>query len=289
MSRLIDAVTFGFLALLAVVAPPGRAADGPTTAPASRRAKDAAATRVLYVEGYPRWDYRYLVQWLARDRGVLSSVYLASADPKATQPGDRPISRVPETADEFAGYEVVILGDVDPRLLTDQQMTLLARRVEAGAGLVMLAGARHDPAAYRGTPLAAALPVELPAEPARAGGVVKEGFQIVVTAEGKRSPCFRFRDDPASNEKALAELDPLFWSAAGVTAKPGATVWAVHPTPGADGKRAPLMVAGEHGKGRVLYIGFDDTWRWRRMAGEASAFDAFWTGAIRAVAPPSRR
>jgi hypothetical protein len=68
-------------------------------------------------------------------------------------------------------------------------------------------------------------------------------------------------------------------------ARPAAEVLAEHPTEraaegGAGGAALPLMVAGQFGRGPVLYLGVDETWRWRYRDGEPF-FDAFWTQAIR--------
>ena len=51
--------------------------------------------RVLYVEGYPRWDYRYLQSVLVREESIRSSVLLVSADRGFAQEGDVPITRLP--------------------------------------------------------------------------------------------------------------------------------------------------------------------------------------------------
>ena len=64
--------------------------------------------RVLYVEGVPRWEYRYLKNLLLREESIESSIMLLSADRTFAQEGDRPISRLPVTSDEFDDFDVVI-------------------------------------------------------------------------------------------------------------------------------------------------------------------------------------
>src|SRR5207249_5022284 len=80
-----------------------------------------AKIAVVYVDGYPRWEYRYLKNEMIRDTTVDISCLLTSADPSFAQEGDRPIKRFPESIQELLDYDVVIFGDVDPRQFTDNQ------------------------------------------------------------------------------------------------------------------------------------------------------------------------
>lgn len=277
---------------------------------------------VLYVEGYPRWDYRFLRTELIRDRSIEVSILLTSAEEGFAQEGNRPIRRFPETMDELLPFDVVILGDVDPRQFTDAQLELLAEFVGSkGGGLMMVAGPRHAPWAYRGSAIEPVLPVAwtsagpdaavgLSAREAatsgRAGdrdrrsgrvpgaslresiglGNLTVGFRPIVTSEGLRSGVFRFFADPEVNEQFLRnDLQMLFWFARGIVAKPGlAEVLAEHPTElGPDGRKAPLLVAGRYGAGRTLFSAVDESWRFRYYTGE-SVFDTYWVQQIRLLA-----
>jgi len=68
--------------------------------------------RVLYVEGYPRWEYRYLKNILVREESIESSVMLISADRDFAQEGNTPISRLPRTEEEFGEFDLIIIGDL---------------------------------------------------------------------------------------------------------------------------------------------------------------------------------
>ena len=99
-----------------------------------------AKIAVLYVEGYPRWEYRYLKNEMIRDATVDISCLLTSADPSFAQEGDRPIKRFPESIQELLDYDVVIFGDVDPRQFTDAQLQLVQDFVSRnGGGFAMVA------------------------------------------------------------------------------------------------------------------------------------------------------
>ena len=69
-------------------------------------------------------------------------------------------------------------------------------------------------------------------------------------------------------------------------AKANATTLLTHPTlKGSDGKPAPVLVAGEAGKGRSLALLTDSAWHWGFLAAgegdDGRAFQRFWENAIR--------
>lgn len=244
---------------------------------------------VLYVDGYPRWDYRYLKNALLRDQTMTVSCLLTSADQTFTQEGSRPIRRFPETMEELMDYDVVLFGDVDPRQFTDAQLQLVSDFVaQKGGGFGMVAGPKWSPSSYRNTPLEALLPVTI------AGTVPEDddsvaitaGFRPVLTPAGEDSSIFRFFADRAKNEAFVRDdLPAVFWYCRGIAVKPGVgEVYAEHPTDlGPDGRHAPVLVVGRFMAGRTLFSAIDDSWRWRYYTGE-SIFDAYWVQQLRYLA-----
>ena len=250
-----------------------------------------ARIAVLYVEGYPRWEYRQLTWQLIRDSTINVSVLLTSADPTFAQEGNTPIQRFPVTIDELLEYDVVVLGDVSPQQLSDGQLQLIEEFVgDKGGGLAMIAGPRDSPWSWRGTPIERLLPIETPAEPPitprTTGGTIAEGFRPVLTDAGRQAGMFRFEASREENEAFLTSgIQPLFWFAEGVIAKPGVgEVFAHHPqASGPDGRPAPLVVAGRYGAGRTIFNAMDESWRWRYYTGE-HVFDTFWVQQLRYLA-----
>ena len=247
-----------------------------------------AKISVLYVDGYPRWEYRYLKNEMIRDVTVDISCLLTSADPTFVQEGDKPITRFPESIEELMEYDVVLLGDVDPRQFSDAQLQLVQEFVaKKGGGFGMVAGPQFSPLAYRNTPIEPILPVGIQrVQPETSGTSITQGFRPVLTKEGANSSIFRFYADRAANEKYVAEQIPaIFWYCKGVTAKPGvAEVYATHPSDvGPDGRKAPVLVLGRFGAGRTLFSAIDDSWRWRFYTGE-SIFDTYWVQQLRYLA-----
>ncbi len=249
--------------------------------------------KVLYVEGYPRYEYRYLKNMLLREPTIDSSCLLLSADPGFAQEGTAPVRHFPSDAEELSEFDVVLFGDVDPTgdWLSPSQAEMLVDFVaEGGGGFGLLCGPRFAPHRFAGTSLEKLLPVRI--DPGFLGmytSALQNSFQPRLTTEGTQSHVFRFSgaDDPA------AYLAGLYWIARTLGPKPGAEVLAVHPemTSASDPSMAvdaalmPLVVRGRYGAGRVLICTTDDTWRWRRGDSEW-VFDSFWLQVCRSLVSP---
>jgi len=273
--------------------------------------------RVLYVEGYPRYEYRYLKNALLREETVDLSVLLIEADDHFVQEGTDPIRRFPETAEELNRFDVVLLGDVNPRAgwLTAAQMNLLLDFVgNEGGGFGLIAGERAAPHGFVGTPLEKLIPVRIDPEfTGQYESSLTTGFRPQLTVEGRRSRLFAeaapntpaTADDGAldhtatTDERLFETLPELFWFARTLGVKPGASVLACHPTlrtlaerPGAL-DLMPLIAVSRYGAGKILFQASDDTWRWRALrvgglpAGEW-LHDAYWVAAVRLLAQPQR-
>ncbi len=277
---------------------PGEMDDSDNFHPARLDVMDDNIT-VLYVDGYPRWDYRYLKNSLIRDKTIKVSCLLTSADPSFRQEGsddpNRPdhqdswrITAFPESMDQLLDYDVVIMGDVDPRQFTDAQLQMIADFVsKKGGGFAMVAGPRWSPQSYRNTPIESILPVIITHTEADDGMEnITEGFRPVLTRAAAHYPIFRFFPQWAANEEYVKNhLPPLFWYCRGIMIKPGVGITlAEHPTDlGPDDHKAPILVIGTYGTGRTIFSAIDDSWRWRFYTGE-SIFNTYWVQQLRYLA-----
>jgi Mg-chelatase subunit ChlD len=257
--------------------------------------------RVLYVEGYPRYDFRFVKVMLEREsdkslggKSVEVQIVLLDAT-KGWAETDRSAFRgeFPTRAELF-GFDVVILGDVDPKLIGGARSATALRDLadfvkEKGGGMLFLSGEHGTPAAFADTPLADVLPV-IPAEAQAAKRPPEEQpltdeYRPKLTNAGTMHPLFRFATDDAESARIWGNLRPLYWYAKGYRRKPLASVLATHPTraaEGAAGELHPLVVQQFAGAGPVLFLGFDDTWRWRFRSDEEH-FDRFWMQAVRVL------
>jgi hypothetical protein len=263
----------------------------------------ADPTKVLYVEGQPRNEFRFIKNLLergAKEKTAELTVMLLDADKDWPGKGrnngaDRTaLAKFPATLAELEKYDVLILGDCDPgdeRLKPHLQNIVRfvrgedeqGRAVKQGRSVLFMAGALHNPHRFLGTPLAALLPVTplRPQPPVEIPRV--ESYRPALTAAGKTHPLFRFDPDEVENQRIWDNLKPMFWHAAEYRLQPIAEVLAVHPTERAfvgPQERHPLVAQMYVGMGRSLFFGFDETWRWRFQDGEPK-FNRFWTQTIR--------
>ncbi len=257
--------------------------------------QESKLIKVLYIEGTPRYEFRFIKSLLEREapdkkrnKTIALKVLLADADDDFPKQDHTAISDFPATRQELFEYDVVILGDVDPRSrkLGDRRLKELADFVrERGGGLLMIAGSQFSPHAYKGTPLADVLPIEPTAQPAEPEDRT-EGYRPELTSVGRRYPMFRFSSDDAENQDIWQRLAPLYWWSEGYRTKPLAEVLATHPRKRAEGKGPkdaeghPLVVQHFVGAGRCMFFGFDETWRWRFREDERH-FNHFWIQTVR--------
>src|SRR5207302_5610877 len=125
--------------------------------------RDAKLIKVLYVEGYPRYEFRFLKHLLEREsekekgnKTIDLKVLLLDADSDYASEDKSALADFP-TREELNAYDVLILGDVDPKdpKLGDRRLQYVADFVrERGGGLLLIAGPRHfNPHAYKDGPL----------------------------------------------------------------------------------------------------------------------------------------
>jgi hypothetical protein len=256
-----------------------------------------AKINVVYVEGYPRWEYRNIKNEMLREPTINLSCILQSADTLFTQEHTKidpslglkyfPYNKFPESLEQLQEADVVLFGDVDPQRMSDSQLQILRTFVEDyGGGFGMIAGIRWSPIAYRNTPIQDLLPVTISNVQPETFSSISSGFRPVITREGLDSSMFRFFADRKVNEQYIKEkIPPIFWYCRGVTPKPGlGEVYSEHPVDLiGENRKAPLLVVGHFGAGRTLFSATDDSWRWRFYTGE-SIFDTYWVQQIRYLA-----
>ena len=240
--------------------------------------------KLLYVEGEPRWEYRYLKNAILRDKQIkFSCLLVTGASSRSGGEGNVPIYGFPSDEKGLFEFDILIMGDVPRTYFNDAQVRNIRRFVEdRGGSLVVIAGEKHMPHEYKGSSLDAVFPVELPAFAEQV--TTSEPFQIERTEAGMQDPILRMSDDPSENERIWRELPGIFWNAGVERAKPGATVLGVNPVrSNVNGKRVILAVQN-FGAGKCFVTLTDSTWRWRWRVGDRH-FYKFWGQVIRTLTP----
>jgi hypothetical protein len=246
-------------------------------------AKDQA--RVLLIDGEARWEFHYLQSALQRDRTMQTQSVVFDQPRLNTRLTDEDLDKIgsprqhlPVGPDALADFDCIVLGDVSPEQLPPADRQRLEKYVaERGGTLVVVAGKRYMPLAYpeAGADAADADPIRkmLPIEAPRVTAPL-DGFTPTLTADGRETKFMDLEEEAGKNDQRWAELPHFFWSVVG-QAKPAAATLAFIPEgpvdpldPTAQERRNALIARQNYGLGRVLYVGIDSTWRWRKGVGD---------------------
>ncbi len=244
-------------------------------------------TKLLYLEGIARWDFRFLDHALRRDKAMTTTFAVESQlEADGVLPEKMPeAAGLPTDREKWADYHVVMLGDISPALLPDAQQTALVEAIQQdGLGLIVQCGPRHMPWDFAGGPLAEILPMRFDALSATRGQQAHAfaPFRMLVTPTGATHPAFATTGDASQDRDTWSRMPEFFWAAAGSQLKPGAARLAEIETSGGK-EKLPIMAEQFVGRGRVLVVGCDETFRWRRNVGDR-VFYRFWGQALRHVA-----
>ncbi len=180
---------------------------------------------------------------------------------------------------------MVFLGDVgvEDGQLTTEQCRLLKGLVEHQAsGLVFLPGWQGREFSLLDTELGELYPVVLDAgQPGGWGARTPEHFEL--TEMGRRSLLTKLADTQDDNLEVWENLPGFQWYAPVVRAKAGTEVLSVHKETANEYGRLPLLVTRTYGAGKVLFMGTDGAWRWRKGVEDQYHY-RFWGQVVRWMA-----
>ena len=253
--------------------------------------------RVLYFDGYPRWEQRYVKDLLLREDSISSSSLMLAADRRYLQEGDVAIDRLPVSPEEWAEYDVVIIGDMRSDLFGAEQLAQLRDHVaERGAGLLWIAGPGATPASWAGTPLADLLPITTGSDSTQAGlpewdepivvhrAPAAERLGVLMLADADVRAWPPRLSDPATGWSQIRWAQRIVDARMKPTTEVfalGVPISASRSDPSAARSRgSPLVLSMRYGAGRVIYVATDETWRWRYGRGEDLP-ERFWLPLVR--------
>lgn len=219
--------------------------------------------RVLLIESLPRWEYRFLRNALERDSGVELSCLLFHPSLGMGEGKDY-LKEFPSKIEDLAKYDVIFLGDVGTGQITKEQCALIRGLVENQAsGLIFMPGSQGNQFSLLDTDLSDLMPVILD-DSSKSGIAESIASPLTLTTEGRTSLLTMLGNSEEENPEIWRRLPGFFWNAAVVKAKGGAEVLAVHGNRRGKFGPIPLIVTKPAGSGKVLFMGIDSAWRWRR-------------------------
>ncbi len=243
--------------------------------------------RVLLADGASHWEYRYLQQLFRRDTHVECDELLFQ--PRLRGTGEMAANpRLPEQVDDWAVYDVVILGDLDSRQFSIASQEALAEYVRERHGhLILLAGRNHMPHEYRNKPLWDLLPVT-----ADSLNPDSEGYALMLTDEGRLHSALAIENTNQASEATWLSIyrkKPIFRLSEYCRPKPTArtllravpmrmSVVVDNPTTQED---LPAFLCWHQvGGGRVVYLAAAEIWKLRFRA-EDRRHHRFWGQMLR--------
>ena len=251
--------------------------------------------RVLYVEGHPRWEYKFIRRSLVKDthlrlvtllRTALNKFYRQGIEEETTLAAGFPSER-----DELFDYQGILFGSVESSFFTYQQMEMVRDFVgQRGGGFLMLGGSSAFASGqYQNTPIEEILPVWLygdEEEVDRARSLYIQGeSKIQLTDQGLRHPAFQLSTGDEQNASQWDSIPVLRdWNVVrGI--KSGATILArldtslgVNP----DRNNLPLFVFQRYGRGHTLAMLTGSSWQWQMLRDhEDQTHEIFWRQILR--------
>lgn len=284
------------------------------------RMVDVAERRasVLYVEGEPRWEYKFMRRALDRDTGVrLVSLLRTSVNGYYRQGIDSPEELAhgfPTDRATLYAYDALIIGSMPAGWFSAQQLQMIHDFVsERGGSLLMIAGPNGlGNGGWGNTVVGGMLPTRLPGSSSvpptaanRPRSPHNEGaygdtapadqddtsggsdsfhrtrVPVELTAAGRLDPMLQFSDDPAQNDKQWASLPPIAdYQDLGAPRLAATTLLQLK----VGDHEQPLLVSEPYGRGRTMVLATGGTWRWRMgLPSTDRRHQQFWRQLLRAL------
>jgi len=253
-----------------------------------------APQRILYIEGEPRWEYKFLRRAIDAEPSVDVVSLLRTSPNKFYRQGVVDARELetgfPLTREALFGYDALIIGSVDAAELSlEQQANVRDFVAERGGALLMLAGRSGlADGGWGRSAVQAALPVALDASVNRAGFETFERRRerVELTDFGRKAPWLEL---PAPGDTSNFDGEGT-----AVAANASDAAWASLPEladlqtlgearAGAqvliqtEGGAEPVLIWQRYGKGRSYILATSGTWRWQMsLPSEDRRHEMFW-------------
>ncbi len=231
---------------------------------------EARNPRILYMEGEPRYDFKFIRRALDDYKGMEVETILRTTENKTYIQGapDAPDAKeiallqegFPSKAEDLFKFQGLIIGSVEANYFTASQQQLIRDFVDRrGGGLLFMGGrASLSDGGYASSQLADLVPTQLP--PGK-GTFHRDFTGQQLTMFGAQSVICRLNDDPARNAEIWRKMPQMANYQEVGDPKPGAIVL-LESTP-AGKKKFPLLVTENYGRGRTVLFATGGDWRWK--------------------------
>jgi len=246
-----------------------------------------ARERILYYEGEPRFEMKFIRRAVADDKNLLAVALQRTADNKYMRLDGDPeevIGGFPKTRDELFRYRGLILGSVEAGAFSGDQLQMIADFVDRrGGGLLMIGGPRaFGEGGYGGTPVADALPLQIDPKTRASDPAPLARLKVAPTKAGEGHAATQIMPTQPASVARWAQLPQVTSVNAPLPLKPGATALLT----GTDqrGRSQVVLAAQSFGRGKAIAFTAQDSWEWQMHASiplEDQTHEQFWRQLMR--------
>jgi uncharacterized membrane protein len=238
--------------------------------------------RILYIEGEPRWEFKFIRRAIEDDPSIDVVTILRTTQNKfyrqGTVDGHELEDGFPSKAEELFRYDGLIIGSVEANDFSTEQQALIRDFADRrGGGVLFLAGrfALSD-GAYAKTPLAEMMPLRLSSQKTWS----RDFATATLTDAGRESVICRIEENRDQNITRWQKMPQVANYAVMESPKPGAVVLL---NVAENGHRpSPLLAIQNYGRGRVGVFATAGSWRWKMLQEHTDrSHSMFWAQLLR--------
>ena len=240
--------------------------------------------RILYAEGEPRWQYKFMRRAVQQDASVqLVSILRTSTNKFYRQGVDTPEQLeegFPSDEEDLFAYDALIIGSFEAAFFSPKQQVAIRDFVSRRGGSLMMLGGRNGLGAggWQNSEIVDVLPAYLEPGP---GSFLRERAKVELAPQGRDSLVCRLDAEPSRNAELWDEMPDLADFHLLGDLKPAA-VTLLRMRHGRDA--LPLLVRQNYGRGRAAILATGGSWRWRMgLPSDDKRHDTFWRQLFRSL------
>ncbi|HWD97759.1 MAG TPA: glutamine amidotransferase, partial [Bryobacteraceae bacterium] len=238
--------------------------------------------RVLYIEGEPRWEFKFIRRAFDDDQNIEIVSMLRTTQNKIYRQGISSPTELeagfPTKPEELFAYDGLIIGSVEANYFTPEQQQMIRDFADRrGGGVLFLAGRfTLSDGGYANTPMAEMLPLRLPNEKTWS----RDFADATLTDAGKENPICRLEESQEKNTDRWKKMPQVANYAVMGAPKPGAVVLMNVAEPGH--RPSPLLAIENYGHGRTAVFATAGSWRWQMLQEHTDrTHTIFWQQLVR--------
>ena len=244
--------------------------------------------RILYFEGEPRWDFKFIRRALmdtddvtidlttilrtTQNKTYTQSTALPSPNRKGIEDG------FPTRPEDLFQFDGLIIGSVEANYFTPAQQQMIKDFADKRGGGVLFTAGRFalNDGGWAGSPMAEMMPLRLSNEKTFS----RDFAEASLTEAGRENPITRLEEGRDANVARWKKMPEVANYATMGPPKPGAVV--LMDVTEAGHRPSPLLALENYGHGRTAILATEGTWRWKMLQDHTDVTDfTFWKQLMR--------